>query len=602
MSNNKGNSANCGLDPDDHALGLMRNAKIMMVDDEPINMRVLQLHLTVEGYERFVTVSDSTTALSVLRHEKPNVLLLDLNMPVVSGLDILQQIRNDDGLKRLPVIVLTSSNDADTKFKALKLGATDFLAKPVHAGELALRMRNTLVARSYEQQIMHIDTLTDLPNRLFFSDYLQQHLLQLQADQSHNVLVLINLFRFKSVNDSYGSDRGDDVLWAFSQRLSSAFLSIEKPLSSLRIRRDKRESLVMRLGGDRFGVFLDAGDQPEDDPFLASCLKSLFQSVEEPFIIESHSVYIDLGVGISALDENTKNMEALINHAETAMKHSNKDAAIPYAFYSVDMVAGARRQLDIENAMRTAIADGGLFLTYQPKVDVSSGVITGAEALLRWSHELLGQVSPVEFIPVAESSGQIVAIGKWVLEQACQQAAVIRASGFPDFRIAVNVSIAQLYDTGFIEMVAAALSDTGLPSSALTIELTENMIMKNVQTSICRLSLLRELGIRISIDDFGTGYSSLSYLQRFPIDQLKIDRSFVMQIDGQCAASPIVKAIVNLAHDLDLEVVAEGVESAAQLEYIRGLSCGEYQGYFKSPPVPAGEFIQLLNQDISRAA
>lgn len=590
------------LELDDQALSLMGNAKVMMVDDEPINMRVLQLHLTSEGYERFVTVSDSSRAMSVLRDEKPNVLLLDLNMPEVSGLEILHEIRSDDSLKQLPVIVLTSSDNPETKFKALQLGATDFLSKPVHAGELALRMRNTLVARAYEQQIMHVDTLTNLPNRLFFTDYLQGNLEQLHSENTSQVLVLINLHRFKSVNDSFGSKRGDDVLWAFSQRLCAAFPASEDPSAGASTESDARTSLVMRLGGDRFGVFVDAGIEPSHDRFLIECLAALLRSVEEPFVIDSNSVYINIGIGISMLDETSQNVESLINHAETAMNHSTNIATMPYAFYSVDMVAGARRQMDIENAMRTAIADKGMYLTYQPKVDVHSGEITGAEALVRWNHPQLGAVSPVEFIPVAESCGLIIMLGQWVLEQACAQATLFRSAGFPDFKIAVNVSIAQLYDQDFIDLVMGTLEATGLPNDALIIELTENMIMEDVESSIGKLALLREQGIRISIDDFGTGYSSLSYLQRFPIDQLKIDRSFIMQIESDEDCSPIVKAIVMLAHDLNLGVVAEGVETTEQLNYIRGLSCGEYQGFYKSRPVVAAQFMQLLMQNTSRAA
>ncbi|MFK8080145.1 MAG: EAL domain-containing protein [Granulosicoccus sp.] len=595
-------STQISLDLDDHALRLMGNAKIMMVDDEPINMRVLQLHLTAEGYERFVTVSDSTIALSVLRSEKPNVLLLDLNMPVVSGLEILQQIRNDDELKQLPVIVLTSSNNADTKFSALKLGATDFLAKPVHAGELALRMRNTLVARAYEQQLMHVDSLTNLPNRLYFGDYIQQHLERVPKVLESGVLVLINLHRFKSINDSYGSARGDDVLWAFSQRLCAAFDTTAEANSGSRGKSDTRESLVMRLGGDRFGVFVETGPEPAHDNFLLESLDELLKSVEEPFIVDSQNVFLNIGIGVSMLEEHSDGVEALINHAETAMHHQSNNSTIPFAFYSVDMVIGARRLMDIENALRTVIVDDGLYLTYQPKVDVKSGVVTGAEALLRWNHAQLGPLSPVEFIPVAESSGLIVSVGQWVLEKACEQTALIRASGFPEFKIAVNVSIAQLYEADFISIVRQTLAKTGLPNEALTIELTENMIMENVETSISQLALLRKLGVRISIDDFGTGYSSLSYLQRFPIDQLKIDRSFIMQINAEGARSPIVKAVVMLAHELNLDVVAEGVETIEQLNYIRSLSCEEYQGYYKSEPIVAHDFMQLLCESNPRAA
>ena len=592
-----------GTQVDEKTLRLMRNAKIMMVDDEPINMRVLQLHLNAEGYERFVTISDSRTAISVLREEMPSVLLLDLNMPEVSGLDILKLIRSDDELKQLPVIVLTSSNNTDTKFKALELGATDFLSKPVHASELALRMRNTIVARAYEQQLMHVDALTDLPNRLFFSDYIKEQIPGPGAGGGSRVLVLVNIYRFKSINDSYGSDGGDDVLWAFSQRLRLAFAnSVESTTQSDFTCMPIRSSMVMRLGGDRFGVIVNTGKQPVEDEYLHSCIAALMQSLEDPFVIDSHKIFLNVGIGISEFDDTAQGVETLVNRAETAMKNVDSGNGEAFAFYSVDMVAGARRLLDIESAMRTAIADGGMYLAYQPKVDISSGQITGAEALVRWNPDGLGRIGPEEFIPVAESSGLILSIGQWVLEKACMEAAVIRSSGFPDFNIAVNVSILQLYDADFIEGVKRALAMYRLPTHALTIELTENMIMDNVTNCIEKLQVLRALGIRISIDDFGTGYSSLSYLQKFPVDQLKIDRSFIMQIDSVNNCSPIVKAIVNLAHDLGLSVVAEGVETDIQLAYVQALQCEQYQGYIKSKPVAAHEFMKLLCSDIRRAA
>ena len=592
-----------GRQVDEKTLRLMRNAKIMMVDDEPINMRVLQLHLNAEGYERFVTVSDSRTAISVLRDEMPSVLLLDLNMPEVSGLDILQLIRSDDELKQLPVIVLTSSNNTDTKFKALELGATDFLSKPVHASELALRMRNTIVARTYEQQLMHVDGLTDLPNRLFFTEYIKEQVPGPCPEVGSRVLVLINIHRFKSINDSFGSDRGDDVLWAFSQRLRLAFADSDESFAQpdngcIPI----RTSMVMRLGGDRFGVIVNTGKQPVKDDYLCGCIATLLQSLEDPFVIDTHKIFLNVGIGISGFDDSAQGVETLVNRAETAMNNVDSSNGEAYAFYSVDMVAGARRLLDIENAMRTVIADGGMYLAYQPKVDIRSGQVTGAEALIRWNQSVLGIIGPDEFIPVAESSGLILSIGQWVLEKACMEAAVIRSSGFPDFNIAVNVSILQLIDAGYIEGVKLALAKYRLPTHALTLELTENMIMDNVENSIEKLQALRDLGIRISIDDFGTGYSSLSYLQRFPVDQLKIDRSFIMQIESADDRSPIVKAIVNLAHDLGLTVVAEGVETEIQLAYIQSLNCEQYQGYFKSKPVVAHEFMKLLCSDIRRAA
>ncbi|MGQ7847813.1 GGDEF/EAL domain-containing response regulator [Granulosicoccus sp. 3-233] len=579
---------------------LVASSKIMMVDDEPINMRVLQLHLTAQGYGRFVSVTDSRLAMSTLRSERPSVLLLDLNMPDVSGLEILSEVRSDPELKQLPVIVLTSSNDPETKVEALQLGATDFLPKPVDANELALRMKNTIVARAYEQRLMHFDALTNLPNRLYFSRLVQKLMKSAAATSSRVALLLFNINRFKSINDTFGSEQGDDVLWAFSQRMQVVF-DHAQGISPLR-KDTLKPHCIARLGGARFGVLAQFGTDRCDEVWVQEWMPLLIAELEKPFVVEQQDVYVSTSVGISALDETARTVESLINNAETAMRYAKEQQSPGYALYSADMVSMARRALRLENAMRTALVNEEMRLVYQPKVDIRSGLINGAEALLRWENPDLGFVSPVDFVPVAESTGMIVAIGHWVLEAACLQAAIFRRECNPAFKIAVNVSIRQLYEAGFHQSVDEILKRTGLPPEALIIELTENMIMDDVEANIGKLSRLRDLGVRISVDDFGTGYSSLSYLQRFPIDQLKIDRSFIMEIESADEKAPIVKAIVSLAHDLGLSVVAEGIEEQVQLDLVARLGCEEYQGYLKSRPVEAAEFMQLMLNDVRKCA
>lgn len=579
---------------------LMASSKIMMVDDEPINMRVLQLHLTAQGYSRFVSVTDSTQAIDKIRSERPSVLLLDLNMPEVSGLEILSQVRSDDELKQLPVIVLTSSNDPETKVEALQLGATDFLPKPVDANELALRMKNTIVARAYEQRLMHFDSLTNLPNRLHFSRLVQRLMKVTQTSPSNFVLLLFNINRFKSINDTFGSEQGDDVLWAFSQRLQVVF-DHSQTLSPLR-QETLKTHCIARLGGARFGVLIQCPSKQREQDAVQEWLPLIIAELEKPFVVEQEDVYISTSVGASGLDEHARTVENLINNAETAMRFAKEQQSPGYAFYSTDMMSMARRALRMENAMRTALSNNEMELLYQPKVDVRTGDICGAEALLRWQNPDLGFISPVEFIPVAESTGMIVSIGQWVMETACRQAVDFRREFSPDFKMAVNVSIRQLYEAGFIESVDATLKRTGLPPEALMVELTENMIMDDVEGNIAKLSRLRDLGVGISVDDFGTGYSSLSYLQRFPIDQLKIDRSFIMEIVEADAIAPIVKAIVSLAHDLNLSVVAEGIEEEAQLQHIRNLGCEEYQGYLRSRPLSVDEFQRLMVEENRKCA
>ncbi len=584
-----------------HDLQLMANAKIMMVDDEPLNMEVLQVHLEDEGYNCFITVDDSTQAVTIMRREQPDVLLLDLVMPAVSGFDILQEVRIDAGLKHIPVIVLTSSNDADTKLKALRLGATDFLAKPVDASELALRMRNTLTARAYQQRMLHYDQLTDLPNRLYFTSLLSNSLNNLQDAVDQCALIVINIVRFKAINDSMGPECGDSVLGAFSQRMCKAFavgdnqIVCNGPYSYLC-------HCVGRFGGDQFAVHIPVDINDTDHVEVMQYLQSFVTSLEEPFVEQGQDIYLTVKMGVSIMSAETSGVKTLINNAETAMMHAKEHTNVNFAFYSPQMDTKARERLSIENGMRTAVEKGEIYLAYQPKLSVESNAILGAEALIRWMHPEFGMLSPGYFIPIAESSGMIVPVGEWVLRESCRQAVEWRLHGHTGFKIAVNVSVRQLFETNFVRTVEQSLADSGLPAEALIIELTENMLMEKAETSIIKLEELKELGVQISVDDFGTGYSSLSYLQRFPLDQLKIDQSFVREIKSFDDKMPIVKAVISLAHDLGLDVVAEGIETHHQLAHMKSLRCEEYQGYLFSKPISSDEFSHLLQGQKLRSA
>ncbi|ASJ75345.1 putative bifunctional diguanylate cyclase/phosphodiesterase [Granulosicoccus antarcticus] len=584
---------------DQHELAriIIDDAKIMMVDDEEINMEVLQIHLEEEGYRRFVSVSDSTQALQRIREELPDVLLLDIVMPQVSGYDILTAIRDDETLRYLPVIVLTSANDAQTKLKALKLGATDFLAKPIDASELALRLSNTLTAVAWQKRMSEVDPLTDLPNRAWFTRMLRQKCEACRAESSNSALILININRFKSINDSLGPARGDEVLLLFSNTVLECYRKgIKQPWFSSDVSDDTLPT-VSRLDGDRFVAYLPLSEQGAPSDILTSLTESLINALNTPYVVSGQSIYLSISVGVSLLSDKTLSVETLINNAETAMLFAKRRNDKTFAIYSDFMDAKARELLSLENGLRTAVDNGEIFMVYQPKVHVASNQIAGAEALVRWLHPELGLISPVNFIPLAEDSGMIVSIGEWVLRESCFQARRWQLMGYKDFKIAVNVSIRQLHEPDFISTVKSALHDSELPPESLIIELTENMIMENAESNVVKLQKLNDLGAKISIDDFGTGYSSLSYLQRFPLDQLKIDRSFISEIVSDSSPAPIVKAMISLAHDLGLSVVAEGIETPEQLKRIQLLKCEEYQGYLCSKPVIATEFQTLLESD-----
>ena len=593
---------------DDSAAGSVHgdpvlDATVMMVDDEPLNMQVLQLHLESAGYARFVTVERSVEALATLRAERPDVLLLDLMMPEVSGFDILEALRADAEYGDLPVIVLTSSTDAPTKLRALELGATDFLSKPVDQSELALRVRNTLAARAWQRRARHVDPLTELPNRDYLTRLLRRRLdAGVGGADRRAALVLFDLDRFAQINSSLGTAAGDAVLVGFAERLIGAF-GRRAPAASDAAMADLpmvpgRADCVARLGADRFALLMPVARADHARELIAA-LDRFLATLREPFAVDAHSMFVDASVGIAML-ETGATPEQLLSDAGTALVGARARSDAVYAFYSADMDTAARARLGMENGLRTAIEAGEIHLEYQPKVDVASGEVRGAEALVRWTHPEFGLVSPVDFVPLAEHVGMIVPIGEWVLREGCRQAAAWRAAGHAGFRIAINVSIRQLHEPDFPNVVERALADTGLDPTALVIELTENMIMDDAEASLDKLARLKALGLSLSIDDFGTGYSSLGYLQRFPIDQLKIDRSFVMEIRSALEPAPIVKAVVSLAHDLGLTVVAEGVETHHQLARLKALGCEEYQGYLFSRPVPADAFEALLDGEGGR--
>lgn len=544
--------------------------------------------------------------MRTLREARPDVLLLDLDMPEVTGFDLLKDIRRDRSLRHLPVIVLTGLTDAATQLRVLQAGANDFLAKPVDPVdpiELALRMRNTLFARAAQMRLTHLDSLTDLPNRPFFMQLLSDRLSHgrdLTTSAEPAVLILLNTNRYKAINDSLGADHVDEVLRRFSNRLVAALctrarLSADKLFDSRRLA-DRSLSCVARLGGDRFAVLLPLDSDVPDRNVLTHHLQHFVELMERPIIVNGKTSYLSASTGVAAVASDSDSVESIVNDAETAMRHAKLSATSGYAFHSAHMDTRARELLSLENGLRNAVERGEVFLLYQPKVDVRTGRITGAEALVRWNNPVFGLISPANFIPIAEDNGMIFSIGAWVLSESCRQMRLWRDLGHDDCRIAANVSIRRLEEPDFIDTVGRALDESGLEPSALIIELTENMVMENAESNLIKLGELNALGVQLAIDDFGTGYSSLAYFQRFPLDQLKIDRSFVATIEVPTSHAPIIKAVTSLAHDLGLSVVAEGVETIHQLDRVRDCGCEEYQGYLCSRPMPAKAFFGRLEQ------
>ena len=389
-------------------------------------------------------------------------------------------------------------------------------------------------------------------------------------------MLFLDLDSFKYVNDSLGHSVGDKLLQSVASRLAYCV---------------RLSDTVSRLGGDEFAVLLSEVARPEDAALTA---RRILQAIEEVHHIDHHELHPTSSIGISVYPDDGLNSETLVKNADAAMYQAKENGRHGYQFFKTSMNVRAVQRQSIEENLRRALERQEFTVYYQPTVDLKSGAITGAEALLRWMHPKRGLVSPAEFIPVAEDSGLIVPIGQWVLREACRQTRAWLDAGLSMRSIAVNVSAMEFRDEGFLENVFSSLTQTGLDPTSLELELTETVLMKRADSISSILKKFRASGVRIAIDDFGTGYSSLSYLRKFPIDVLKIDQSFVRQISATPSETAIVSAIISMGRSLNLRVIGEGVETAAELAFLQAHQCDAAQGFFFSKPVPAKEFAKLL--------
>jgi diguanylate cyclase (GGDEF)-like protein len=419
------------------------------------------------------------------------------------------------------------------------------------------------------------DELTGLPNRNLLGDRLEQAIARCERKQTGFAVMVLDLDRFKSVNDSLGHQAGDELLRTVSTRL----------LGLLR-----RTDTLARLGGDEFVVILADVHNRSNVERLAGQIR---EAVALPQIVAGMELQISCSIGVALCPQDGLDGATLLKNADAAMYHGKNTGRNTWHIFEPQMGSAARERLELETGLRSAIAHDQLSIHYQPKLRVSDGRIFGVEALLRWNHPTRGSIPPGDFIAVAEESGMILEIGEWVLRDACRQLRCWHDTGLPQLRVSVNVSTRQLLQGDLFASVLSALSAAGMDPACLELELTESALMQQPAQSIAILGRIVDLGVRISVDDFGTGYSSLSYLRRLPLHKLKIDRSFIRDADSHRDAAEIVRAIVSLAHSLRLQVTAEGVETAAQLEFIRSLGCEEYQGYLCSRPLPAAEAEQL---------
>jgi diguanylate cyclase (GGDEF)-like protein len=575
-----------------------RKPTVLIIDDEE-QIRHLLIDVLGGSYE-CSDAGSAEEALSALADHNFDLVISDIDMGGMSGLELVPHVHS---LSPDTVVVMVSGNqDIEFAIKALRVGAFDYMTKPIDlrhveaSVERALNHCNLLKEkRLYKEQIesllqqrtaevnwlANFDPVTQLPNRALFEDRLTQAVAIAKATSQSLGVLFISLDQFKKVNDSLGHGPGDMLLREFAERLKSCI---------------SKSDTVARFGSDEFALLRTQIDDTND---VIETIGSLSQLLKFAFDLPGHELFGTASVGVSLFPLDGEDSQTLLKNAGAALYKAKRSGGANYQFFTADMHELATSRLALESNLRRAIQNEEFLVHYQPRVSVDSLAITGIEALVRWQHPHLGLISPSEFIPLAEDTGLIVPIGEWVLRTACMQGKRWRDQGFAPVQIAVNISARQFHDQDLAQTVIRILEETGLPPNYLELELTESSIMQNAEFAAGMLNRLKSRGINISIDDFGTGFSSLASLKRLPIDALKIDQSFVREATTDDDDAALVLAIITLAHNLRLKVIAEGVETEDQLRLLQLLRCDEIQGYFFSKPLPAETFVSLFEPQIS---
>ena len=691
---------------------------ILVADDDPTMRAFLRESLQAEGFE-VIEALDGAQAVSLFGAQKPELILLDVSMPVMDGFEACAEIRRLPGGDTTPILMLTGLDDYESVSKAYEAGATDFSVKPINVLVLIHRVRYMLRARrtldkmlqseerlakaqrlarlgnwewdlksgevhwseemyrlfgidpgnwepSRDKQLERVhpgdkemvsralvealrnrnpysldfrivlpdgsersvheeaevvfdregaavrmmgatqdisdrkevegqirllayyDGLTLLPNRRLFMEKLDLALENARRREGSLAVLFLDLDRFKQINDTLGHGAGDRLLQGVAERLRKCLRSSDA------VARGEATTVtddVARLGGDEFIVSITNIARGED---AARVARRVQEALEQPFKLDENEVFITASIGISLFPQDGNDLESLLKNADAAMYHAKDAGRSNYQFYSRSMNAAALQRLTLENKLRRALEREEFQLYFQPQIDVRSWSIIGAEALIRWHHPDLGLVPPAEFIGLAEETGLILPIGDWVLRTACAQARAWQDAGHGPLVMAVNISGRQFRGRGLVQTVDQTIAEFGVDPRRVELEITESVLMQSVEETVNTLKALRAMGPRIAVDDFGTGYSSLSYLRRFPIDTLKLDQSFIQDSVKDRGTAAIVAGVIDMAHGLGLEVIAEGVETAEQRTLLFQDGCHVMQGYLFGRPVPAPEFEQLL--------
>ena len=571
-----------------------RNTCILVVERDEASAEVFQAFLKTSGFGNVVTTLGATAVLDLLYDLEPDLLLVDSGaLRAPDGSDLLESIRATRAFRHVPVLVLAAQADREMKLQVLQQGVLDVLIKPVDPAELVLRLRNVLLSKLRGDRATFRDDLTGLANRERYTDRLQWAIRYSKRYGAEGAVLHIDLDRFKQIVSALGWGVGDRVLRAIANNLAVCVRDTDVIAQG-----GERERSVMlsRLSGNEFTVLLSGIDRADSAAVVADRILHL---VQQPMQVAGRELITTCSIGIAVFPSDGNSAEEIISAAVNALQHAKREGGNTFRFFARALNDRARHRLALESDLRVAVDEGQLGLVYQPKVRLDGNRITGAEALVRWIHPQRGVINPMDFIPVAEECGLIHAVGDWVLRETCRQIRAWREQGLAVPRIAINVSVHQFRQAGFADGVAAVLTEYGLEGSVLGVELTESAIMENTVESLGALQALKDLGIELSIDDFGTGYSSLGYLKRFPLHILKIDRSFMIGVGKDEHSAAIVSAIISIGHRLGLRVVAEGVDTARQLEFLASHGCDEHQSFLFSRPLYPDDFVAFLKRHTS---
>ncbi|WP_016951890.1 EAL domain-containing response regulator [Anabaena sp. PCC 7108] len=593
---------------------------ILIVDDTLDNLRFLDTILTKKGYSVRKAL-DGTMALTACKNLLPDLILLDIMMPEMDGYNVCRLLKANQATSKVPVIFLSAIDDILDKIKAFEVGGVDYITKPFQAEEVLIRVENQLALKAAEQKILSLnielerkvkertlqleianqdlkrelwerkqleekllyralhDPLTNLANRTLLMERLDEALKLTKIESNYHFAVLfLDCDRFKVINDSLGHLIGDELLIAIGNRLQNLM---------------KDTDILARLGGDEFAIFLD---KIADISYVKLVADKILKAISAPFQLSRTEVFITASIGIVFSNSNYNKPQELLRDADTAMYKAKSQGKSRYCVFTYSMYQKALKLLQLENDLNRAIELQEFIVYYQPIVSLTTGKISGFEALVRWQHPTHGLVSPAEFIPVAEETGLIAAIDTWVLQTACRQLRNWQEQKVigEEISISVNLSVKLFSHPNLLETINRAWCDIQLNPQNLKLEITESAIMEDIQATAVILQQLRESKIELSIDDFGTGYSSLSYLHRLPVNILKIDQYFIRNLEQNPKNIALISTIINLAHTSELRAIAEGIKNPVQLKKLRNLGCDFGQGYFFSKPLAAKSVVDLL--------